>query len=121
MNKPFIEIDAEHFPRAELVLERYAELTPRNGRYTVELLERRRAFEQALLAITLRRWHERFLAQLHAVRELGYSDRFIRMWRWYLAYCEGGFMERAIGDVQMLFAKPESRRSQYLPDLKPSV
>lgn len=41
--------------RAELVLERYAELTPRNGRYTVELLERRRAFEQALLAITLRR------------------------------------------------------------------
>lgn len=41
--------------RAELVLERYAELTPRNGRYTAELIERRRAFEQALLAITLRR------------------------------------------------------------------
>ena len=72
-------------------------------------------------ALTLRRWHERFLAQLPAVRELGYSDRFIRMWRWYLAYCEGGFMERAVGDVQMLFAKPQSRRTQYLPDLKPSV
>ena len=43
------------------------------------------------------------------------------MWRWYLAYCEGGFMERAVGDVQMLFAKPQSRRTQYLPDLKPSV
>jgi cyclopropane-fatty-acyl-phospholipid synthase len=72
-------------------------------------------------AVTLRRWHERFLAQLPAVRELGYSDRFIRMWRWYLAYCEGGFVERAIGDVQMLFAKPGARRAQYLPDLQPSL
>ena len=72
-------------------------------------------------AVTLRRWHERFLAQLPAVRELGYSDRFIRMWRWYLAYCEGGFIERAIGDVQLLFAKPGARRTQYLPDLQPSL
>jgi cyclopropane-fatty-acyl-phospholipid synthase len=68
-------------------------------------------------AVTLRRWHERFLDKLGAVRELGYPDRFIRMWRWYLSYCEGGFIERAIGDVQMLYAKPGARRAQYLPDL----
>ncbi len=72
-------------------------------------------------AVTLHVWHERFIEKLGAVRELGYSDRFIRMWRWYLAYCEGGFIERAIGDVQMLFAKPGARRAQYLPDLKPTL
>lgn len=72
-------------------------------------------------AVTLRLWHARFMEKLGAVRELGYSDRFIRMWRWYLAYCEGGFMERAIGDVQMLMAKPDSRRAQFLPDLDPSL
>jgi len=71
-------------------------------------------------ALTLRRWHERFLDKLVAVRELGYPDRFIRMWRWYLSYCEGGFIERAIGDVQMLLAKPGARRAQYLPDLESS-
>ena len=72
-------------------------------------------------AVTLHVWHERFIEKLGAVRELGYSDRFIRMWRWYLAYCEGGVIERAIGDVQMLFAKPGARRAQYLPDLKPTL
>ncbi|MBL0042385.1 MAG: class I SAM-dependent methyltransferase [Xanthomonadales bacterium] len=72
-------------------------------------------------AVTLRIWHERFMEKLGAVRELGYPDRFIRMWRWYLAYCEGGFIERAIGDVQMLLAKPGARRAQYLPDLNPTL
>ncbi len=68
-------------------------------------------------AITLRKWRERFHANLAAVRALGYSERFVRMWDYYLAYCEGGFLERSIGDVQMLLVKPEARRDQYLPDL----
>ncbi|HET9485333.1 MAG TPA: cyclopropane-fatty-acyl-phospholipid synthase family protein [Xanthomonadales bacterium] len=68
-------------------------------------------------AITLRKWRERFHANLAKVRELGYSERFVRMWDYYLCYCEGGFVERSIGDVQMLLVKPESRRAQYLPDL----
>ncbi|MCB1587459.1 MAG: class I SAM-dependent methyltransferase, partial [Xanthomonadales bacterium] len=72
-------------------------------------------------ALTLRHWHQRFLQQLDQVRALGYSERFVRLWRWYLAYCEGGFLERTIGDVQLLFAKPRNRRLQYLPDLKPSL
>ncbi len=51
------------------------------------------------------------------MRALGYDERFIRMWEFYLCYCEGGFLERSIGDVQLLFARPENRRAQYLPGL----
>lgn len=72
-------------------------------------------------AETLRAWHHRFLERADEVRQLGYPERFVRMWRWYLAYCEGGFLERSIGDVQMLFARPRNRRSQYLPDLNPGI
>jgi len=62
-------------------------------------------------AMTLRAWRERFLARLHDVRALGFPDEFIRMWEFYLCYCEGGFIERAIGDVHMLLAKPDNRRA----------
>ena len=41
---------------------------------------------------------------------LGFSDAFIRMWEFYLCYCEAAFLERAIGDVQMLIMRPEARR-----------
>ena len=57
-------------------------------------------------ARTLSEWRRRFFANLDKVREMGYSDTFIRMWEYYLCYCEGGFAERYIGDVQMLFTKP---------------
>lgn len=57
-------------------------------------------------ATTLRRWREAFLGQLDAVRAQGYSERFVRLWEYYLAYCEGGFEERALGDVHMTMAKP---------------
>ncbi|HKJ20959.1 MAG TPA: class I SAM-dependent methyltransferase, partial [Woeseiaceae bacterium] len=60
-------------------------------------------------ATTLRHWHERFLAKVDDVRKLGYSDAFIRMWQFYLAYCESAFIERAIGDVQMLIMRPDAR------------
>jgi cyclopropane-fatty-acyl-phospholipid synthase len=60
-------------------------------------------------ARTLREWRRRFLAQLPAVRQLGFSDEFIRMWEYYLAYCEGGFIERAITDVQLVLDKPGCR------------
>ncbi len=72
-------------------------------------------------ALTLQLWHRRFVEQIGQVRSLGYSDRFIRMWRWYFAYCEGGFVERSIGDVQMLMVKPGARPRQYLPDLSPTL
>jgi len=57
-------------------------------------------------ARTLREWRRRFFANIDQVRDMGYPDTFIRMWEYYLCYCEGGFIERYIGDVQMLFAKP---------------
>lgn len=62
-------------------------------------------------ATTLRMWRENFFTNIAAVRQLGYSEEFIRMWEFYLCYCEGGFMERALGDVHLLLAKPENRRA----------
>ena len=60
-------------------------------------------------ADTLSEWHERFLDKLDAVREMGFDDRFIRMWRYYLSYCEGGFRERIIGTYQITMTKPGYR------------
>ena len=69
----------------------------------------------ASYALTLNHWRQRFLAQLDSVRKLGYDERFVRMWEYYLCYCEGGFIERSIGTVQMLFARPGNRREQFVP------
>ncbi len=57
-------------------------------------------------ATTLERWRERFLAAGERVSELGYDERFKRLWELYLSYCEGGFRERRIQDIQLLLAKP---------------
>ncbi|MGN0863103.1 MAG: class I SAM-dependent methyltransferase [Stenotrophomonas koreensis] len=57
-------------------------------------------------ARTLQAWRERFLAQLPAVRAQGFDERFIRLWEFYLAYCEGGFRERSIGVSHLVLAKP---------------
>jgi cyclopropane-fatty-acyl-phospholipid synthase len=62
-------------------------------------------------ARTLKLWRERFMARQSEVRALGYPESFIRMWEYYLCYCEGGFEERQLGDVQMLLTKPRSRRA----------
>jgi cyclopropane-fatty-acyl-phospholipid synthase len=62
-------------------------------------------------ARTLRLWRERFLARHDEVRALGYPESFVRMWEYYLCYCEGGFEERQLGDVQMLLTKPRCRRA----------
>jgi cyclopropane-fatty-acyl-phospholipid synthase len=59
---------------------------------------------------TLSQWRERFFRRLSDVQRLGYSEQFIRMWEYYLCYCEAGFAEGYIGDVQMLFTKPLSQR-----------
>lgn len=64
-------------------------------------------------ATTLRHWHERFFARLDEVRKLGYSEAFVRMWQFYLAYCESAFAERATGLVQMLVMRPGARRERF--------
>ncbi len=68
-------------------------------------------------ALTLRRWRENLNRNLAAVRALGYPESFIRMWEFYLCYCEGGFIERAIGDVHMLLVKPQARPEPIVPAL----
>jgi cyclopropane-fatty-acyl-phospholipid synthase len=65
-------------------------------------------------ATTLREWRRRFLAQKGAVKALGFSDRFLRLWEYYLSYCEAGFLERATGDLQLVLAKSENRREPLL-------
>ncbi|APR70042.1 SAM-dependent methyltransferase [Acinetobacter haemolyticus] len=54
-------------------------------------------------AVTIHHWRERFLAAREQVLALGFDDNFIRMWDFYLCYCEGGFKEGVISDVHMLF------------------
>jgi cyclopropane-fatty-acyl-phospholipid synthase len=56
-------------------------------------------------ARTLHHWRERFLARRGEVRSLGFDERFLRTWDYYLAYCEGAFAERYIGDTQLLFRR----------------
>ena len=60
-------------------------------------------------ATTLRTWRENFFARLPDVRRLGYPDTFVRMWDFYLSYCEGGCRERQMGDLQLLLTKPQCR------------
>jgi cyclopropane-fatty-acyl-phospholipid synthase len=62
-------------------------------------------------ARTLEAWRHAFLQRLNEVRALGFDERFVRMWEYYMAYCEGGFRERSIGVVQMLFAAPGYRHA----------
>ncbi len=56
-------------------------------------------------ATTLAHWRDNFLRNLDQVRALGYPESFLRMWEFYLCYCEAGFAERTLGDVQMLLVK----------------
>lgn len=65
-------------------------------------------------ARTLAAWRERFLANKETIKSYGYTDDFVRLWDFYFAYCEGGFAERVIGDVQLLLSKPLNRREPVL-------
>jgi cyclopropane-fatty-acyl-phospholipid synthase len=65
-------------------------------------------------ARTLKHWRERFFNKLDQIYELGYSDEFIRLWEYYFCYCEGGFIERDIGTVQMVLTRPANRLSPVM-------
>jgi cyclopropane-fatty-acyl-phospholipid synthase len=60
-------------------------------------------------ARTLRDWRERFFARIEDVRDQGFTNEFIRLWDFYLTYCESAFLERAIGDVHVHAIKPGAR------------
>lgn len=57
-------------------------------------------------AETLRQWRESFMARADDVRDLGFTDEFIRTWEFYLAFCEAGFRTRALGDLQVVISRP---------------
>jgi cyclopropane-fatty-acyl-phospholipid synthase len=63
-------------------------------------------------ARTLEIWRQDFEKVLPQVRDLGFSDPFIRIWIFYLVYCEAGFLENLIGDFQFIFAKPDSQNTK---------
>jgi len=56
-------------------------------------------------AETLRHWRERFLGQRERVRELGFDETFLRLWEFYLAYCEGAFLSRYLNDLQLVLTR----------------
>lgn len=60
-------------------------------------------------AETLRRWRSEFHERLPEIRALGFDDSFIRMWDYYLAYCEGAFEEGHIGTVQLVLDRGQAR------------
>ena len=60
-------------------------------------------------AETMHRWHLEFKKNRGEMKNLGCQDSFLRMWEYYLCYCEGGFLEKAIGCVHMQFQKTGGR------------
>jgi cyclopropane-fatty-acyl-phospholipid synthase len=64
-------------------------------------------------ARTLAAWRDAFKAHLDQVRGLGFDERFLRMWDYYLAYCEGAFLERHIGDAQILMTKARNPHPMF--------
>ena len=58
-------------------------------------------------AETLRRWRASFMASLSEVKMLQFDDRFVRLWEFYLAYCEAAFDEANIDVIQFTLLKPD--------------
>ncbi|WP_100643339.1 SAM-dependent methyltransferase [Alteromonas facilis] len=58
-------------------------------------------------ARTLRDWLQAFQSSREALLHDGYDDRFMRLWQYYMNYCEGGFLERTISTVQLVLSKPQ--------------
>lgn len=68
-------------------------------------------------AYTLRDWREAFMSQRQEIKDLGYDEAFIRLWEFYFCYCEGGFLERTIGVVQVTAVKPNNSDTLHFSDL----
>ncbi|TWU55568.1 Cyclopropane-fatty-acyl-phospholipid synthase [Rubripirellula reticaptiva] len=68
-------------------------------------------------ARTLQCWRENFHGNLDSIRDLGMTDHFLRLWDYYLCYCEGAFREKQIGVSQILLQKPGNRLEPRYPSL----
>jgi cyclopropane-fatty-acyl-phospholipid synthase len=86
--------------------ERFADTAVRAG----FRLEREDLFGEDY-ARTLREWHHRFQQSESEVAGLGFDERFRRMWRYYLSYCEAGFRVGRIDLAQVLLSTEADQRS----------
>jgi cyclopropane-fatty-acyl-phospholipid synthase len=59
-------------------------------------------------ATTLKLWYDQFNANLSDVKSLGFDDRFIRKWNYYLCYCEAAFAMRNINTMQLVYSRPNN-------------
>jgi len=66
-------------------------------------------------AKTLRIWRKNFFKEIEEIRKQGFTDSFINMWEFYLCYCEAGFAERYLGNVQLILTKPGCRHEPIIP------
>ncbi len=69
-------------------------------------------------ARTLRKWYEKLLDNRGKILKMGKTEEFLRLWEFYLCYCEGGFRERSIQSVQYIMTKPGNRENPILPPLQ---
>lgn len=68
-------------------------------------------------AVTLCHWAKRFKKNESKIKKLGFDERFIKKWKFYFSYCEGGFSERAINDFHILLSMPMNRSPQNNRDI----
>ncbi len=57
---------------------------------------------------TLRLWHQGLRRSWSRLLAAGYPLSLLRMWEYYFCYCEGGFLEQTVGDLQLLLTKPQT-------------
>ena len=70
-------------------------------------------------ARTLREWRENVWREVDRIRELGYDERFLRIWRFYLAFCEAGFAIRSLRDMQIVLTRPANDVLPEFPSVRP--
>ncbi len=71
-------------------------------------------------ARTLREWRENVWANVDAVRALGYDERFLRIWTYYLSYCEAAFAIRSLRDVQLVLSRSFNDALPAHPSVRPT-
>jgi cyclopropane-fatty-acyl-phospholipid synthase len=89
-----------HIPAVSAIMRSLADGTDLSLTHTEDLTPH--------YARTLREWRSRFLTRLDGVRALGYPERFLRLWDYYFCYCEAGFEERNVMDLQLVFQRSHS-------------
>ncbi len=68
---------------------------------------------------TLREWRENVTVKIGEIRALGYDERFLRIWMFYLCYCEAGFAIRSLRDMQIVLSHPANDALPSFPSVRP--